>query len=107
MRSSSFARRGPTPLRYWASRSREDLRMLLGQNLPSERLDLEGHEVLDPLSHAEELHREIELFLQGHHDAATRGAVHLRQDESGQVEGLAERPDLRHGVLADSSVQDQ
>ncbi len=64
-------------------------------------------EILDFLAHADELDRNAQLILDGHHDTALGSAVELGQDNSCDIRHFAEQSRLGHGILTGSGIQDE
>src|SRR6056297_338197 len=63
--------------------------------------------VLGGLAHADELDRQLQLAHDGKQDAALAGAVELRDDHAGKVDGLVEPLGLLEPVLAGDGVEHQ
>src|SRR6185436_12774326 len=68
---------------------------------------VERAEVVDSLSHADELHGNAELMGDRDGDAALRRSVQLRQRDAGHARGLREEPCLLEPVLPRRRVDDE
>src|SRR3954471_14219422 len=82
-------------------------RSALGKQRLDETFGFETLEVVDVLADADILDRDAEFFLDGDDDAALRGAVELREDDSGQIHRLLEDARLLQTVLPGNSVEDE
>ena len=82
------------------------LALVVEQSL-GEHPGVKGLQVVDLLPHADELHRQIQIPLDGQHHAALGGAVQFGQHNAGDPRGALELPGLVHRVLAGGGVQDQ
>ena len=72
-----------------------------------EGVGIEGLQIVQPLAHADEFHRQLEFVFDGEHHAAPGGAVELGQHDAGQLRHLHEFLGLVDGVLAGGGVQHQ
>src|SRR5690242_16623824 len=71
-----------------------------GEERPGEVRGVERAQVLDPLPDPDQLHRDTQLVRDRKRDAALGGAVELRQDDPGDLDGLGEEARLLEPVRA-------
>src|SRR5215813_12744145 len=82
-----------------------DADSLGGEQGVDELRGLEGLEILDALSDADQLAEKLQLPDDPDHDAAPGRAVELGQAHAGQPYCLMERLSLRESVLAGGSIE--
>jgi len=72
--------------------------LLFLEHLLEEEAGVEGGEIFEFLASADETGGDVELVLDGYHDAAFAAAVELGDDDAGEVYGLVKFPGLLQGV---------
>ena len=64
-------------------------------------------QIVDPLAHTNELHRNLQLLADGQHHTAARRAVQLGQHDTGDARHLTELARLINSVLPGGSIHHQ
>src|SRR5258708_5968590 len=109
-RLNAAPRAGPTPFKYLTSVlsvSRGEGCGILwrAQQLPRELRRIERHEIRGLFADAEEFDRDVDGLVDGHHDAAARRTIELRDDEPGHWHGRGKGLRLRNSVLPHGAVE--
>src|SRR5262245_63815755 len=88
----------PRPRARRRSRSRPSAARLLVKERMSELPGVERAQVLEPLAHADQLHRDAELAGDRERDPALRGPVELRQHNAADPDYVTERARLAEAI---------